>query len=241
MNAWSDMVSRKKAKKQKDVGVNPPSAEAAGPEAAEEVLEAEAGLEPEPEAAVEAQEEAEAVAEDVPEAETLTPEEVIEALSEALSELEDRHLRLVAEFDNFRKRTIRERALDTERAQAELVKQLLESLDDLARVSEHGSTDHDAAAILEGVQLVERKLLRALEGFGLRRIEAVGQRFDPELHEALLTVPTERPEEEDVVSHEMGRGYVFKGSLLRPSLVGVKKYRPPEQDEDAAQGSGADQ
>jgi len=221
--------------------VDPPSAQAAEPEAAEEMQEAGAALEPEPEAASEAREGAEAVAEDVPEAETLTPEEVIEVLSQELAELEDRHLRLVAEFDNFRKRTIRERALDTERAQAELVKQLLESLDDLARVSEHGSSDHDAAAILEGVQLVERKLLRALEGFGLRRIEAVGQRFDPEVHEALLTVPAEHPEEDDMVSHEVGRGYVFKGSLLRPSLVGVKKYRPPEEDEDAARGSGADQ
>ena len=239
MNAWGDMVSRKKAKKQKDVEVNPRSGEAVGPEAAGEMAEASESFEPDPEGAFESREEAEAVAEGVPEAERPTAEEVIEALSAALAELEDRHLRVVAEFDNFRKRTIRERALDTERAQAQLVKQLLESLDDLARVSEHGSGDQDAAAILEGVQLVERKLLRALEGFGLRRIEAVGQRFDPELHEALLTVPTEHPEEEEVVSQEIGRGYLFKGSLLRPALVEVKKYRPPVEGEVA--GEGVDQ
>ena len=146
MNAWGDMVSRKKAKKQKDVEVNPRSGEAVGPEAAGEMAEASESFEPDPEGAFESREEAEAVAEGVPEAERPTAEEVIEALSAALAELEDRHLRVVAEFDNFRKRTIRERALDTERAQAELVKQLLESLDDLARVSEHGSGDQDAAA-----------------------------------------------------------------------------------------------
>jgi len=223
LNAWGDMVSRKKAKKQKDVEVNPRSGEAVGPEAAGEMAEASESFEPDPEGAFESREEAEAVAEGVPEAERPTAEEVIEALSAALAELEDRHLRVVAEFDNFRKRTIRERALDTERAQA----------------SEHGSGDQDAAAILEGVQLVERKLLRALEGFGLRRIEAVGQRFDPELHEALLTVPTEHPEEEEVVSQEIGRGYLFKGSLLRPALVEVKKYRPPVEGEVA--GEGVDQ
>jgi molecular chaperone GrpE len=162
-----------------------------------------------------------------------TPEQVIETLSAELEALEDRHLRLVAEFDNFRKRSIKERAESSQRAQADLAKQLLESLDDLARVSELGSTDHDAAAILEGVELVERKLLRALEGLGLRRIEAVGQPFNPELHEAMVTVATERPEEDETVSQELAKGYMFGDTLLRPSMVAVKMYRPVEADGDA--------
>jgi molecular chaperone GrpE len=157
-------------------------------------------------------------------------EEVIEGLTDDLADLEDRHLRLVAEFDNFRKRTVRERGQHTERAQAELARTLLESLDDLARVSEHGSTDHDAKALLEGVQLVEAKLLRALGQLGLRRIDSVGQPFNPEVHEALVTVSTSDPEEDDVVSQEIGRGYLFKDTLLRPSLVQVMKYRPSAGD-----------
>jgi molecular chaperone GrpE len=156
-------------------------------------------------------------------------EEVIEALSTELSELEDRHLRVVAEFDNFRKRTARERAQQSERAQAGLVKDLLESLDDLARVSELGSHDHDAAGILEGVQLVEVKLKRALEQAGLTPIEAVGQRFDPELHDAMVTETTNRPEEDHIVSQELAKGYRFRGNLLRPSLVAVKMYRPDSE------------
>jgi molecular chaperone GrpE len=155
-----------------------------------------------------------------------TSDEVIGSLTDELKELEDRHLRLVAEFDNFRKRTIRERAQQTERAQAELVKLLLESLDDLARVSHMSSGEHKAAAILEGVQLVESKLLRALEAAGLTAIEAVGQPFDPQLHDALVTVSTDEPDQDDVVSQEIARGYLFKDALLRPSLVEVKKYRP---------------
>jgi molecular chaperone GrpE len=143
-----------------------------------------------------------------------TLEEVIETLSAELETLEDRHLRVVAEFDNFRKRTVKERAEQSQRAQADLARQLLESLDDLARVSELGSSDHDAAAILEGVQLVERKLQRSLEQLGLKRIEAVGQRF---------------PEEDETVSQEFAKGYTFGNSLLRPSKVEVKMYRPAEE------------
>ena len=154
------------------------------------------------------------------------PDEVIETLRAQLEELGDRHLRLVAEFDNFRKRTARERTLQSERAQAELVKGLLDSLDDLARVSEHGSVEHDAAALLEGVQLVEAKLLRALEQAGLKPVEAVGEPFDPEVHEALLTVPTSTLEQDHVISQEFTRGYLFKDTLLRPSLVEVKQYQP---------------
>jgi molecular chaperone GrpE len=140
---------------------------------------------------------------------------------------------LVAEFDNFRKRTVRERAQQTERAQADLVKLLLESLDDLARVSHMSSGEHKAAAILEGVQLVESKLLRALEAAGLEPINAVGQPFDPQVHEALVTVATDQPDEDDVVSQEIAKGYLFKAALLRPALVEVKKYQPAA---DADQG-----
>lgn len=173
--------------------------------------------------------EAEGGEEDTPRSEAedsalASAEEVIGELNDKLSDMEDRYLRLAAEFDNFRKRTIRERAELGVRAQAELAGQLLESLDDLGRVSKMGSKEHDAASILEGVRLVETKLRRALEQFGLSPIEAVGRRFDPELHDAMVTVPTDDPEEHEVVSQELARGYTFKGSLLRPSLVEVKLY-----------------
>ncbi|UCF20608.1 MAG: nucleotide exchange factor GrpE [Gemmatimonadota bacterium] len=166
-----------------------------------------------------------------PEVEGEPAEQVIEQLAAELRELEDRHLRLVAEFDNYRKRTLRERAQQEGRAQADIVRQLLEPLDDLGRVSELGSTDHDAAAILEGVQLVERKLLRVLERVGLRPIEAIGEPFNPELHDAMVTERAERPEEDDIVSQELAKGYLFKDILLRPSMVAVKQYDP-----DAAGG-----
>lgn len=174
-------------------------------------------------------------AEDEQEPSGPSAEQIIEALSEELEELEDRRLRLAAEFDNFRKRTMRERSQHEIRAQAELIRQLLESLDDLSRVSEMGSTDHDAAAILEGVQLVELKLQRALQTLGLTAIDAVGQPFNPELHDAMITEATDKPEEDGVVSQELAKGYTFRDTLLRPSRVAVKTYRPemagPSEDE----------
>lgn len=210
------MVSRKKTRKAEKTAVEE-VAEVANPEAETDTLAADEPGEP-------------TVAEQSEEATAPRPEEVIATLSAELEALEDRHLRLVAEFDNFRKRTVKERAQQSQRAQADLAHQLLESLDDLARVSELGSSDHDAAAILEGVQLVEKKLQRSLEQLGLRRIDAVGQRFNPELHEAMVTVSTEDPEEDEIVSQEFAKGYLFGDSLLRPSKVAVKVYRPTDED-----------
>jgi molecular chaperone GrpE len=166
-----------------------------------------------------------------------TSEEVIEALSTELDELEDRHLRLVAEFDNFRKRTVKERAKQSQLAQAEVIRGLLDSLDDLSRVSEMGSTDHDAAAILEGVRLVEVKLQRALEGLGLKPIEAVGRPFNPELHDAMVTVATSDPEQDQTVSQELAKGYVFKETLVRPARVQVRMYQPDRAADDGSGGS----
>jgi molecular chaperone GrpE len=209
------MVARKRKKKTEDTAVDD-AREAMAPDAEAEVLAADEPDEP-------------AILEEREETAAPTPEEVITTLNAELEALEDRHLRLVAEFDNFRKRTVRERAEQSERAQADLALQLLESLDDLARVSELGSSDHDAAAILEGVQLVERKLQRSLEQLGLKRIEAVGQRFNPELHEAMVTVSTQDPAEDETVSQEFAKGYTFGTSLLRPSRVAVKMYQPAEE------------
>lgn len=164
----------------------------------------------------------------------------IEALTAELEELRDRHLRLAAEFDNFRKRTIRERAEQTERAQAELVKELLEPLDDLTRVTQEGTTTEDVAALREGVQLVERKLRRILERSGLEGIEAVGEPFDPELHEALTTVPTGDPGEDGIVAQELARGYLFNEMLLRPARVQVKKFTQEAASDDPEDGGDAE-
>jgi molecular chaperone GrpE len=140
-----------------------------------------------------------------------------------LGALRDRHLRLAAEFDNYRRRTDRERAESADRAQAQLVGKLLDALDDLQRVAAHMEETPDQA-LLEGVRMVERKVMRALEGAGLESVAPDGEPFDPEVHEAIATVAAETREEDDTVSDVFQKGYRFRGILLRPARVRVKKH-----------------
>ncbi|MFW5947025.1 MAG: nucleotide exchange factor GrpE [Gemmatimonadota bacterium] len=150
----------------------------------------------------------------------------VEELREELDSLNDRHLRLAAEFDNYRKRNRRDRETLATRLQADLVGSLLDVLDDLQRVAE-GSDDVNAAAVLEGVQLVEKKFMTVLEAAGLTPVEAEG-RFDPEVMEALGTVPTDDPDQDGEVADVFQRGYRLQDMLLRPARVRVYQYEDDE-------------
>src|SRR5690554_2637567 len=143
--------------------------------------------------------------------------EELAALQRELEALNDRHLRLAAEFDNYRKRIERERTETWARAQGDLAKRLLESLDDLQRVSDFDAAMATAESLLEGIQLVEKKLRHALESAGLEPIDPQGEFFNPETMEALMTVPAERPEEDEIVLDVFQKGYRFKGLLIRPA------------------------
>jgi molecular chaperone GrpE len=173
---------------------------------------------------------------------------ISDEISDQLQELEDlkeRHLRLAAEFENYRKRTRRELAEAGERGQASLVGKLLDALDDLGRVADIPIDSTTVEALHEGVALVERKLLKALNDAGLAVVEADGEPFDPNLHDALLSVPTSDPDEDDTVSQVVTTGYVFRDRLLRPAKVVVKNLegtedvfgRQPEAGEDPDQPS----
>ena len=150
----------------------------------------------------------------------------VEELREELESLNDRHLRLAAEFDNYRKRNQRDREALASRLQADLVGSLLDVLDDLQRVAE-GGDDVDAEAVLEGVRLVEKKFATVLEGAGLSEIEAEG-RFDPELMEAVGMVPTDEPEKDGHVADVFQRGYRLRDMLLRPARVRVYQHDEAE-------------
>ena len=137
----------------------------------------------------------------------------------------DRYLRLAAEYDNYRKRSAKERQDAGARAQADLVRQLVEALDDVARFAHIDPSSTDAATVVQGVDMVEKKLLKALGNAGLEVINPVGETFDPALHEAVATEPTSAKEDDHVVSRVYQPGYVFKSQLLRPARVVVKQYQ----------------
>ena len=137
----------------------------------------------------------------------------------------DRYLRLAAEYDNYRKRSVKERQDAGARAQADLVRQLVEALDDVARFAHVDPASTDAATVVQGVDMVEKKLLKALGNAGLEVINPVGETFDPALHEAVATEPTSAKEDDHVVSRVYQPGYVFKSQLLRPARVVVKQWQ----------------
>jgi len=141
-----------------------------------------------------------------------------------LSALRDRHLRLAAEFDNYRKRVERERADNIARAQAQVLERLLEPLDDLARIADFDPATTPSGALHEGAEMVEKKFLRAMEALGVEAIDAEGKPFDPTIHEALTTVPTDVEEEDNTVAQVYQKGYRLKGVLLRPARVVVRKH-----------------
>jgi molecular chaperone GrpE len=136
----------------------------------------------------------------------------------------EKYLRLAAEYDNYRKRSAKERQDAGSRAQADLVRQLVEALDDVARFAHIDPATTDATTVVQGVDMVEKKLLKALGNAGLEVINPVGETFDPALHEAVATEPTSAQEDDHVVSRVYQPGYVFKSQLLRPARVVVKQW-----------------
>lgn len=162
--------------------------------------------------------------------------EIREELNE-LDELRNRHLRLAAEFENYRKRTRRELADARQRGQGELAGRLLDALDDLDRLVETlGEEGASGETLEEGVEMVRRKLWKELSEAGLTRIEAEGEPFDPEVHDGLLTSPTEDPDQDRRISRVLIQGYRFGDRVLRPARVEVMKYAGEDEDADEEGG-----
>jgi len=125
--------------------------------------------------------------------------------------------RLKAEFENYRKRAARDQQSLVARAHERLVRELLPVLDDLARALE-AAEQHEEAALEEGVRLVHRQLAGILEKEGLAEIETSGT-FDPNVHEALLSQPSDEPE--GSVVHVIQKGYMLGDHVLRPARVAI--------------------
>jgi molecular chaperone GrpE len=148
-------------------------------------------------------------------------ESAVGRLAGELDEARDRHLRLAAEYDNFRKRTARERAELVDRAQAGLAGRLLDALDDLDRVVNGVDQAAEPGVVHQALVLIDRKLRKELEAAGLERLDPVGQTFDPAVAEAVHILPPPSPDKDHTVAATFQVGYRFKGSLIRPARVQV--------------------
>ncbi|MEK7238962.1 MAG: nucleotide exchange factor GrpE [Gemmatimonadota bacterium] len=162
---------------------------------------------------------------------SMTSEAPVETASAAeteaqrqLAEQQDKYLRLFADFENFRRRSVRDRQDAELKGMGLLISGLLDSLDDLGRVAHVDATTTPAQAIVDGVAMVEKKVLKSLSGHGLEVLNPEGDVFNPALHEALSAMPAALPEEDERVSQVYQVGYVFNGQLLRPARVVVKQW-----------------
>jgi len=161
------------------------------------------------------------------------PEAAVQRLTTEVAEQKERCLRLAAEFDNFRKRVERQRSEIRQNARTEVIRSILETLDNLARVTALDTTDANVNDVIAGVQMVERSLMRELEGAGLTQVGSVDQRFDPNDHEAVSTAVAPEEEKVDLVAAVLQAGYRFGGTLLRPARVQV--YVAPLLEEESGE------
>ena len=151
---------------------------------------------------------------------TASLQDALDAKAREVEELQNRNLRLMAEFDNARKRAAREREDYARFANESLLRELLPVLDNFDRALQAAKGDPGSAAVTAGIELIQRELLRVLEKFGAVPFQSVGQPFDPERHEAVARVPTTDQPEMTVVA-ETARGYLLNGRVLRPAMVTV--------------------
>lgn len=147
-----------------------------------------------------------------------------EALKAQLDAANDKFLRLAAEYDNYRKRTMKERQDERGRAQADLVKLLMDPLDDLTRFASVDVTSVSVPMMVEGAALVARKVFKELNAGGLTVIDPADQPFDPNQHEAVTTQPAASKEQDDTIGAVYQVGYMYNGMLLRPARVVVRQW-----------------
>ena len=140
-----------------------------------------------------------------------------ERLTAEKNELQEQLLRRQADFENFRRRAERDRSEFLQFAGMELVRELLPVLDDFARALKVEGANADYA---RGIELIYNRLYDSLKKMGLDPIDTTGQKFDPNLHQAVDRVETD-DEEDHQILEEYQKGYKFKGKLLRPSMVKV--------------------
>jgi len=138
-----------------------------------------------------------------------------EMFKNKIKDLEERYLRLYSEFDNYKRRTTKERIELIQTAGKDIIVNLLPVLDDMERALKASENASDIQALRDGVALVHKKFSGALEGLGLKPIIAVGETLDVDLHEAITKVPAPSPDLSGKVIDEVEKGYTLNGKVIR--------------------------
>ncbi len=168
--------------------------------------------------------------------ETADLKKKLEEAERKASENWDKYLRAVAEMENYKKRSAKERSDSAKFANENLLRDILPLVDSMDRALEHADTSADFEAFKKGLKLVQNQLLCCLEKYGVVKIEAVGKEFDPHVHEAMLQVEGQKHEDNKVVE-EFEKGYLLHGRLLKPAKVSVCKC--PKVEERRGDGANS--
>lgn len=144
----------------------------------------------------------------------------VEQLSKQLDEANTKLLRVQADYDNFRKRTQKEKEELAKYASAKLVENLLPAIDNFDRALAASAASGDYEALAKGLEMIYRQLQGTMEAEGLITMEAVGTPFNPEFHQAVMTVETDEYED-GIVVEELQKGYMLKDKVIRPAMVKV--------------------
>ena len=143
-----------------------------------------------------------------------------EALKQRVEELEDRVIRQMAEFDNFRKRTEKEKAAMFETGARSIIEKILPVVDNFERGLSSIPEEEKGSGFADGMQMIYKQLMSELEKLEVKPIEAVGKEFDPVYHNAVMQVESEEYES-GVVAQELLKGYTYREAVVRHSMVGV--------------------
>jgi len=162
----------------------------------------------------------------------------IDQLKAQVQQLEDQKLRVLADLDNFRKRSVRQLQDAVHHANDRLLGEILEVVDNFERALQHqdgNAEDANGEAVLQGTQLIYNQMIDLLGRYDVKVIEALGQPFDPNLHEALMPVASDEYDD-GTVAVEISKGYMQGERVLRHAKVGVSKgpEKDPETDADEA-------
>ncbi len=163
--------------------------------------------------------------------------ETLVAKTQEAGRLQDRLLRLQAEFENYKKRMAREKAEYLKFAHEGLILDFLPVLDNLERALAAARAEMDSTPLLEGLEMIGRLFRSVLEKGGVKPMETVGQPFDPAYHQAVAQVETSH-EDANLVVEEIQKGYLIEGRVLRPAMVKVSRAVSPKPG-DGSGGEGA--
>lgn len=156
--------------------------------------------------------------------------DALEKAEKAAAENYDKFLRLSAEFENYKKRSAKDRTDLAKYANEQLIKDILPIMDGMERALEHLSSSDDLDAFVEGLKLIQDKLYITLGKNGVEKIEATDQGFDPNYHEAMLQVDTDEHDADNKIAEVFETGYLLNGRLLRPAKVSVLRHREEKKE-----------